>query len=188
MLPVLPPPSSLSTTHGVVQSFPPLPLPTLPLFPPNLNLLSSPPPPTLPSFNLPPHAQMSWIYDIVSDEKANLLKRVRDASLADKTSVQGKVFVSFLYFFGKHVATNCRTDDWRDYFSACFDLVWSLFPNWQKLDQNGILCTRGTTEKLSVKAFARVTAQSACRNSFKRLNKMNISTKNLAIEGVGIDS
>jgi len=131
---------------------------------------------------------MSWIYDIVSDEKANLLKRVRDASLADKTSVQGKVFVSFLYFFGKHVATNCPTDDWRDYFSACFDLVWSLFPNWQELDQKGILCTRGTTEKLSVKAFARVTAQSACRNSFKRLNKMNISTKNLAIEGVGIDS
>jgi len=131
---------------------------------------------------------MSWIYDIVNDEKANLLKRVRDASLADKSSVHGKVFVSFLYFFGKHVASNCPTEDWKDYFSACFDLMWSLFPNWQELDQNGTLCTRGTTEKLSVKAFARVSAQSACRNSFKRMNKMNSLTRNSAIQGDGLDS
>ena len=125
---------------------------------------------------------MNWIYNLVVDEKAQLLKTVNDASLGDKTSVNGKVFVSFLYFFGKHVASHCRPAEWKEYFSLCFDAMWSLFPNWHELDQKGVLCSRGTGGKLSVKAFARVSAQSACRNNLKRMKRSS-----LAIEGAIFD-
>ena len=116
--------------------------------------------------------QAEWIDEFVTNEsKAMLLKTVSDATIVDKNHLNGRVFASFLYAFGKQVAFHCQMAnefDWKSYYSLCFDIMWNLFPNWHMLDHSGVFCTRGKSEKLSVKAFARVSAQVACRNKLKR--------------------
>ena len=107
-------------------------------------------------------AQIDWIAHLVNNEpRAALLKTICDDSIVDKNSVNGKVFSSFLYLFGRKVTDHCSPEEWKSYFSVCFEVMWNMFPNWQLLNENGVAGISASGDKRSLKGFARRKAQSA---------------------------
>ena len=94
-------------------------------------------------------SSVSWLVSkILTHPKLEAVLLVCDASVADKDSIASKLLNSLLYEYAKLAAHECPYETIEDprckeFYSMCFEALWTHLPNLQKLHEDGIRVTRG---------------------------------------------